>query len=72
MEIKPGDFDPMRHSMFRGRPIHALSREEMQDALVQALKRVHELEYNHPSAQARRVLGPPWLGVTVPSSLCVK
>ncbi len=36
-------FDPIKETRFRGKSIPELTREEMQDALVQALKEVHRL-----------------------------
>jgi len=32
----PPDFDPQKHVIFRGRPIHDLTREELIEALTQA------------------------------------
>lgn len=38
------DFDPVRDVKFRGRPISKLDRDELLDALIQALWRLRELE----------------------------
>ena len=42
--MKSNDFDPVRDVTFRGRAIAKLDRDELLDALVQALWRLHELE----------------------------
>lgn len=39
----PEQFDPYKHVTFRGRPITDLTREELLEALAQALAAVHAL-----------------------------
>ena len=34
----PDEFDPLKHARFRGKPLATLTREELLDALIQALK----------------------------------
>lgn len=41
--------------VFRGKPILALDRSEILDALAQALARVHELESTHRDASSLRI-----------------
>lgn len=41
--VQPDEFDPLKHARFRGKPLTALDREELLDALVQALKEVRAL-----------------------------
>lgn len=41
------DFDPMQDVRFRGKLIAELTREEMQEALVQSLKEAHRLRQPH-------------------------
>ncbi len=56
--MKRNDFDPLRDVAFRGRPIAKLDREELLEALVQALWRLHELEQPGPDAQYRPAHSP--------------
>jgi hypothetical protein len=39
----PNEFDPIKHARFRGKPLPELGREELLEALVQALKEVRKL-----------------------------
>ncbi len=39
--IEVPEFDPKKHVRFRGKPIEALTREELVDALEQALREIH-------------------------------
>jgi hypothetical protein len=38
----PDEFDPLKHARFRGKPLATLSREELLDALIQALKELRQ------------------------------
>jgi hypothetical protein len=49
------DFDPMRDVHFRGKAIADLPPEETRDALVSALRHIHDLELGHMGA-AQRVM----------------
>ncbi len=43
-------FDPRKNVRFRGKLISELSREEMEEALIQALTQIHQMNAPHLSA----------------------